>query len=205
MAELYFFVSRDKLDDVVSCGIKLSEWYDREITLPGTPGSRKVIKAFLNPRDDRARYNDDSYQCLRINVDLDYCIVADWSLYRMGREEPYLMQRYYDSMVPLKDYCFGTYREPEVLVLSSVLPEYIELTGIAMDIPLLYESSEVIYLENLMEKHEELYEDSGNHLLYAFYTYLETKGQVMRFEDKEKKYAVFFTKDSNEYSVLKIP
>ncbi|MGI6622819.1 MAG: hypothetical protein GX227_07750 [Clostridiaceae bacterium] len=205
MAELYFFVSKDKVQDVVDCGLKLSEWYDREITLPETTGSRKVLKAFLNPRDDREKFKDDDYKCLRLDVDLDYCKVADWSLYRIGQDEPYLMQKYYDSIIPLKNYRFGTYREPEILVLTSVLPEYIEVTGIALDIPLLYESSEAIYLVNLMQKHEELYKDSGNHLLYAFFTYLEARGQVIRYEDKEKKCAVFFAKDSDEYSVLKIP
>ena len=205
MAELYFFVSKNKINDIVNCGLKLSEWYDREITLPGTTGSRKVLKAYLNPRDDRAKLKDNNYQCLRLEVDLDYCKVADSSLYKMGQAEHFLMQKYYDSIIPLRNYCFGTYREPEVLVLTSVLPEYIEVTGVALDIPLLYESSEAIYLVNLLEKHEELYKDSGNHLLYAFFTYLEGKGQVTRFEDKEKKEAIFFDMKSMEYTVLRIP
>ena len=205
MAELYFFVPRDRIQDVVDCGLKLSEWYDREITLPGAPGSRIVLKAYLNPRDDRARYNDPNYKCIRLNVDLEYCKVADSTLYRMGQDEPYLMQKYYESIIPLKDYRFGTFREPEVLVLTSVLPEYIELTGVAMDVPLLYESSEALYLTNLMEKQEEVYKDSGNHLLYAFFTYLEARGQVVRYEDKEKGCAVFFVRDSDEYAVLRIP
>lgn len=205
MAELYFFVPKDKLKDVVDCGLKLSEWYDREITLPGAPGSRIVLKAYLNPRDDRKRYNDPNYKCVRINVDLKYCKVADWSLYDLGRDEPYLMQKYYDSIVPLKDYHFGTYRDPEVLVFTSVLPEFIEVTGEALDVPLLYESSESIYLANLMEKHEESYRDSGNHLLYAFFAYMEDRGQVVRYEDRDKKYAIFFARDSAEYTVLRIP
>lgn len=205
MAELYFFVSRDKVQDIVDCGLKLSEWYDREITLPGMNGSRKVLKAYLNPRDDRAKYKDAGFQCLRLNVDLDYCRVADWALYKIGRDEPFLMQKYYESIIPLRDYRFGTFREPEVLVMTSILPEYIEITGVAMDIPLLYESSEALYLTNLMEKQEELYKDSGNHLLYAFYTYLEARGQVVRYEDKEKNYAVFFARDNDEYAVFKIP
>lgn len=205
MAELYFFVSKNKISDIIDCGLKLSEWYDREIILPGTAGNRKVLKAYLNPRDDRAKLKDDNYQCLRLNVDLEYCKVADSSLYKMGQDEPLLMKKYYESIVPLKNYCFGTFRDPEVLVLTSILPEYIETTGVALDIPLLYESSEAIYLVNLMEKHEELYKDSGNHLLYAFFTYLESKGQVTRFEDREKKQAVFFSNDSTEYTVLRIP
>lgn len=204
MADLYFFVSKEKIEDVVDCGLKLSEWYDREITLPGMSESRKVIKAFLNPRDDLRRLKDTKYQCLRLQVELEYCRVSDGMLYRMGQEDSGLMEHYYNNIVPLKDYCFGTFRDPEVLVTKSVLPEYIKVTGVALDIPLLYENSETLYLVNLLDKHEEIYKDSGNHLLYAFFTYLESNGKVTRFEDKEHKNVIFFHTDSKAYTVLKI-
>ncbi|MGI6084601.1 MAG: hypothetical protein ACOYIF_04060 [Acetivibrionales bacterium] len=205
MADLYFFVSKERMEDVVDCGLKLSEWYDREITLPGMNDSRKVIKAFLNPRDDLRSLKDTGYQCLRLQVDLEYCWVSDGMLYRMGDEDTGLLKQYYNNIVPLKDYCFGTFRDPEVLVTISVLPEFIEITGAALDIPLLYENSETLYLKNLLNKHEEIYKDSGNHLLYAFFTYLESKGKVTRFEDMEHKNAIFFYNESNAYAVLKIP
>lgn len=204
MADLYFFVSKRKIEDVVDCGLKLSEWYDREITIPGTSESRKVLKALLNPRDDIKMLKDTNYQCIRLQVELEYCRVADATLYYMGQENSGIMEQYYKNIIPLKEYCFGTFREPEVLVLASVLPEYIKVTGAALDIPLLYENSEKLYLENLMEKQEELHKDSGNHLLYAFFTYLETKGKVTRFEDKDKNNVVFFNTDSEEYIVLRI-
>ena len=41
MADLYFFVSKDKIEDVVDCGLKLSEWYDRELIIPGMSESRR--------------------------------------------------------------------------------------------------------------------------------------------------------------------
>lgn len=205
MADLYFFVSKGKIEDVVDCGLKLSEWYDREIALPGTSESKKVLKALLNPRDDTKMLKDPNYQCVRLQIDLEYCMVADASLYRMGQEDPGINQLYYNNIIPLKDYCFGTFRNPEVLVMTSVLPEFIKVTGTALDIPLLYENSENLYLVNLLEKHEEHYNDSGNHLLYAFFTYLESKGKATRIEDKERKNVVFFYTDSKEYIVLRIP
>ncbi|NLE23993.1 MAG: hypothetical protein GX625_01415 [Clostridiaceae bacterium] len=205
MADLYFFVPKEKIEDVVDCGLKLSEWYDREITLPGTSESRKVLKAFLNPRDDIKMLKDPNYQCVRLQVDLEYCRVADASLYRMGQEDSGIKELYDKNIIHLKDYCFGTFRNPEVLVTTSVLPEFIKVTGTALDIPLLYENSENLYLVNLMEKQEEQYNDSGNHLLYAFFSYLESKGKATRFEDKEHKNVVFFYTDSKEYTVLRIP
>lgn len=205
MAELYFFVTKEKIGDIIDCGLKLSEWYDRVLSIPGIVDNKKVIKAFLNPRDHQEALRNSDYECLRLDVDLEYCKVADGFLYAMGLDNPEFMKRYYNSMVPLQDYCFGTFRDPEVLVMASILPEFIEVTGKALDIPLLYESSEVLYLVNRMEKHEELYKDSGNHLLYAFFTFLESKGKVTRFEDKYQKNAIFVHSDSQEYIVLRIP
>lgn len=205
MADLYFFVSREKVEDIVDCGLKLSEWYDREIIIPGINEKKKVLKALLNPRDDTEMIKDTDYQCLRLQVELDYCWVADASLYKMSQEDLRTMELYYKNIIPLKDYCFGTFRNPEVLVTKSVLPEFIKVAGEVLDIPLLYENSEKLYLVNLREKYEEFYNDSGNHLLYAFFTYLEYKGKVTRYEDKEQKNVVFFYTDSKEYTVLRIP
>lgn len=203
MAGLYFYAPRDKISEIVSCGLKLSEWYDRQIILPGHSGERRLLKAHLNPRDNEVRLKDPNYRCLRLEVDANYCIVGDATLYEMGLKEPELMERYKNTLTPLKDYRFGTFREPEVLVMTSVLPDSIEVAGIAMDIPILYESSSALYLSNILEKHEETWNDSGNHLLYAYYLYLESKGRVTQFKDKE--HAVFFHRDSKEYVALKIP
>jgi len=205
MADLYFFVPREKVEDIVDCGLKLSEWYDRELILPGMNEKKKVLKALLNPRDDSDMMRDANYQCLRLQVELDYCWVADASLYKMGQEDSRTMELYYNNIISLRNYCFGTFRNPEVLVTTSVLPEFIKVAGEVLDTPLLYENSEKLYLVNLREKYEEIYNDSGNHLLYAFFTYLELLGKVTRYEDKEHKNVVFFYNDSKEYTVLRIP
>lgn len=203
MAGLYFYAPRKKISEIVSCGLKLSEWYDRQISLPGRYGERRFIKALLNPRDDDEKLKDPNYRCLRLEVDANYCIVGDSTLYGMGLKEPKLMERYKDTLTALKDYRFGMFRLPEVLVMTSVLPDSIEVAGKAMDIPILYENSASLYLSNMLEKHEEEWNDSGNHLLYAYYLYLESQGKVTHFTDKE--HAVFFHRDSKEYVVLKIP
>ncbi|NLX65035.1 MAG: hypothetical protein GX022_09735 [Clostridiaceae bacterium] len=205
MADLYFYVTREKVEDIVDCGLKLSEWYDRELMLPGMNEKKKVLTALLNPRDDAEKLKNTNYQCLRLQVELDYCWVADASLYKIGQEDSRTMDLYYNNIIPLRNYCFGTFRNPEVLVTSSVLPEFIKVAGEVMDTPLLYENSEKLYLVNLREKYEELYNDSGNHLLYAFFTYLESKGKVTRYEDNEHKNVIFFYTDSKEYTVLRIP
>ncbi len=205
MAGLYFYVPREKIKDIVDCGLKLSEWYDREILLPGMRDRNRAIKMLMNPRDDGARLKDPLYQCLRLEVDLDYCRVGEATLYEMGLKVPSLMDQYLLCLMPYSDYRFGTFRKPEVLVMASVLPDSIEVMGRAMDIPILYENSTTLYLNNIIERHEELYKDSGNHLLYAYYVLLESHGRVKRFEDREKGHVVFFSNDSSDYIVLQIP
>ncbi len=205
MAELYFFVSKEKIEDVIDCGLKLTEWYDRELTIPGSNYNKKIIRAFLNPRDNKEMINDPNFKCLRLEVGLDYCSVADSLLYDLGLEDPQFMEHYYKTIVPLQEYCFGMYRSPEVLVMTSILPEYIELTGRSMDIPLLYENSESLYLENRLHQYEETYKDSGNLLLYSFYKHLESEGKVRCYEDNHKKNCIFYNSETMEYIVLKIP
>ena len=205
MAGLYFYVPKGKTEDVVSCGLKLSEWYDREFELSSISGNKKFIKALLNPRDDDSKLDDPNYQCLRLEVDPQYCLVGDSALYELGLKNDTLMEHYKKGLTPLKNYRFGTFLIPEVLVMISILPDCIEVPGKAMDIPILYESSMALYLNNTLSKHEEVWKDSGNHLLYAYYFYLETKGKVVRYEDNDAGNAVFFYVDSDEYAVCKLP
>ena len=35
VAEVYFYMPADKMADAVECGIKLSEWYSREVRIGG--------------------------------------------------------------------------------------------------------------------------------------------------------------------------
>ena len=205
MAGLYFYIPKDRTKDVISCGLKLSEWYDREIILPGGSGSRKVLRTLLNPRDDESKLKDPGYQCLRLEIDPHYCLVGDSALYGLGLKNTAIMERYKRGLTPLAEYKFGTFLLPEVLVTISVLPDCIEVPGKAMDIPVLYESSMSLYLNNALSRQEEIWNDSGNHLLYAYYLYLESSGRVVRYEDKTKGNAVFFWKDNDEYAVCKIP
>ena len=109
----------------------------------------------MNPRDDAEKMKNTNYQCVRLQLELDYCWVAGALLYKMGQEDTRTMELYY-NYCSSKDYCFGTFKNPEVLVTTSVLPEYIKITGEVLDIPLLYENSEKLYLTNLREKYEGL-------------------------------------------------
>lgn len=204
MAGVYFFIPRDKLNNAVECGIKLSEYYRRELELAPGEGSRRALKAYLNPRDDESRMKDPSFACLRLNVDPAYCRVGDGALYGMGRSNPLFQARYLSRLIPLSDYRFGTFRQPECLVFTSILPESIETMGKVMDIPVLYESSEALYLSNVIEKQSEN-GDGGNLLLYAFCYYMEKQGVMTKYEDKSAALSLFMDKATQSYYILKNP
>jgi hypothetical protein len=203
MAGLYLYVPVKKVEDITACGLKLSEWYDREIILPGLDEPVKVIKTLLNPKDDESKLKDSYWQCLRLEVNPDYCRVGDAVLYKMGLKNEKIMEYYKATMTPLKEYNFGRFRHPEALLTCSVLPDKIEVMGKVLDIPVLYENSAVLYLSNNLEN--ERSKDSGNRILFSYYQYLENRGEAVSYEDKEHGYKVFFYNGNKDYIVLQIP
>lgn len=205
MAGVYFYAPKRDIKDIVDCGLKLSEWFDRDIFVPVMHGTRRALKTLLNPKDDEKSINDTELQCIRLDIDPDYCVVGDSNIYKISSQEPDLMGYYKACLTPLSDYRFGTFRNPEALVFTSVLPEKIEVMGKILDTPILYESSSELYLKNILNEHEESWKDSGNHLLYAFYVYLESRGRATRLVDQEHGKTIFFYNDRKEYIVLQSP
>ncbi|NLW02877.1 MAG: hypothetical protein GX027_06390 [Clostridiaceae bacterium] len=205
MSVLYRYVPADSIRDIVDCGIKLSQWYDREMDFGEPQGLRKVMLTLINPWDDPDKSRDKSHRCIRLDLDPTECRVGDADLYRMGLTEPWLMERYMRTLVPLSDYRFGVFRNPECLVFMSVLPEQIEITGKTQDTPVLYESSESLYLNNLMDEIEQQRRDSGNTLVYAYCRYLESKGNMRCIENRDLGIAVFLDPETDAYIVTKTP
>ena len=80
---------------------------------------------------------DTNYQCVRLQVELDYCWVSDSTLYQMGLKIPTL-ELYSNNIVPLKIIVSVPSETPEVLVTTSVLPEISRLLS-CFGHPLLYE------------------------------------------------------------------
>jgi len=205
MSVLYYYVPADSVRDIIDCGIKLSQWYDRELDFGEPRGRRKVLRALINPWDEPDKSRDKSYCCLRLDLDPKECRVGDADLFRMGLSEPSLMERYLRTLVPLSDYRFGTFRSPECLVFTSILPEQIELTGKVQDTPVLFENSEALYLGNLLEKFEQQCQDSGNTLIYAYCRYLESLGSMRRIENRDLGISVFLEPDTDAYFITRTP
>lgn len=114
MVEVYYYVPQDKVRDSIECGLKLSQWYEKEVQIEFE--NKKCLCALLNPRDDMDKYKSPDYKCLRLELYPEYCYVADKSLYELGLQHDEVMKLYMDSIIPIKDYIFGMYRLPECLL-----------------------------------------------------------------------------------------
>lgn len=225
MAGVYYQVRAREAQDAVQCGLKLSEHADREILFPGETQPRRVMTAWLHPEDLPGRFacpsgeasagpvhashlqdNDvhNAHVCLRLEVDAGRCMVGDADLYRMGRQHSVLMQRYLSSLTPLRAYRFGSFRSPECLISASVLDSQIAVMGRAMDVAVLYESSETLYLQTCMAAYGEASQDSGNGLLFAWCRLLESKGLMERFSDETGNREVYVSRKTGGMLVLEV-
>ncbi len=203
MVEVYYYVPVEEVENAVLCGLKLSKWYDREVPINGE--SKKCLTALLNPKDDMEKYRSDRYKCVKLEILPKYCFVADRYLYMMGLSNPAAMEMYYASIMPVEDYIFGTYRLPECLVTSTVIGECISVLEERLGTPILFENSEELYLNNIMEAYQERDTAVIDAMLYCFYSKLAEMGRLRKMEDTEKKVAVFFDEPGGRRYTIKIP
>lgn len=203
MVEVYCYIPEKDTENAVSCGIKLTEWYGREVLVDGT--RRKCIRALLNPRDDRQKWLSPDHRCLKLEVPSKYCFVADSMLYEAGVAFPEIMEFYERSVVPVENYAFGKYRLPECLVTCTVLGDNVGILDRRLDSPILYNSSEELYINNIIEGFREIHEDFNDAMLYFFFSRLAETGNVRKLEDTKGGTAVFEDMRDGKLYTFKIP
>lgn len=203
MAEVYFYIPADQTSNAVECGIKLSEWYSREIEIDGE--TSRFITALLNPRDDYEKYLSANFKCLKLEVRPKYCRIADSLLYTAGLAFPAVMELYRRSIIPIDRYAFGDYRLPEVLISSTIIGDQISVPGRGLDSPVLYNNSQELYFSNLMESLKDTHEDMNDTLLYLLFKRLCEEGKAQGIEDKSSGLAVFTTENDGRAITLRIP
>jgi len=203
VVEVYLYLPADKTGVAVECGIKLSEWYSREVEIDGE--MKKCITALLNPRDDYEKYTSSDFKCLKLEVQPKHCRIADTLLYKAGLPHPEAMELYRRSIMPIENYTFGSYRLPECLITSTILSDQISLPGKGLDSPVLYSNSQELYFNNLLEGMKEVHDDLNDTLLYFFFKKLCKDGKAKAIEDSANGLAVFtYAGDGRTYT-LKIP
>jgi hypothetical protein len=203
MVEVYFYMPANQAENAVECGMKLSEWYSREVEIGGE--IKKCISALLNPRDDYEKYMSQEYKCLKLEVQSKYCYVADSLLYEAGLAHPEVMEMYAGSILPIEKYAFGDYRLPECLITGTIIGENINVLGKGLDTPVLYNNSQELYFGNMLEGFREEHEDFDDTLLYHFFKRLCSEAKASCVEDPSSGLAVFRDTRSGRIYTLRIP
>jgi len=202
MVEVYYYVPADKVEDAVECGLKLSVWFDKEVMIDGS--LRKCISGLLNPKDDMEKYRSADLRCVKLEVSPEYCYVADKYLYLAGLNNPEVMELYHRSIIPVEKYTFGSYRLPECLVTSTIIGGQIALLG-KMGPPILFDSSEELYINNIIEGYREQHDDFNDAMLYYFFCKLAENQKIDKIEDNEKGIAVFIDRMNGRAITIKVP
>ena len=203
MVEVYFYLPAGHVDNAIACGIKLSEWYSKEVELGGD--MKKCISALLNPGDDKTRYVSSEYKCIKLEVMPKYCFVADSLLYNAGVDNPAAMEMYRKTIIPIEQYKFGQFRLPECLVTCTIIGEYVKVLDKRLDSPILFNSSEELYMGNILESFKETHCDFNDALLYFFFLRLVEDGKMVKIEDAAGNIAIFSDVRNGKVYTVKIP
>jgi hypothetical protein len=201
--EVYFYIKSELSESAVDCGLKLSEHYEKVVTINGE--EKKCISTLLNPKDDLDKYRSSEYKCLKFDLPSKLCYVADRYMNVVGAGSKEAMEIYIKSIIPLKDYIFGSFRFPECLVSSTIMPEQISILDKRLDSPILYDNSEELYVNNIIESYKEEHGDFQDVLLYSFYSKLAEQKNFEMIVDNDNKIAIILDKEKDKSISIKIP
>lgn len=203
MVEVYYYIPAEEAENIVACGLKLSQWFEKEVCIEGQ--SRRCIATLLNPRDDPDKFRSPELKCIKLELASDYCYVADRALYQVGLSSPDVMEIYENSIMPAEKYIFGTYRMPECLVTCTVIADQIRALDKHLDSPILYSNSEELYVNNIIEGYKEEYRNFNDTMLYCFYSKLSDEGALTKVEGEDNGLAVFLRPDGEKVFAVRIP
>lgn len=142
MAIIYYYVKKDNTDSFLKFGIKLSENYSSEININGY--IKQCFLGLLNPKDDEYKFNSDEYDCLKIDINTDNCNVIDNSSF--DGEIKHL------HPISLKKYTFGDFKNPQVVITTSILPEHISILNKDIDCPVLFDNSRDLFYQSKAQR-----------------------------------------------------
>lgn len=201
MSEVYYYVSSEKVSDVIDCGLKLSACYDKVVTIGGE--LKQCFVGLLNPRDDMNSNKSDLLTCIKVQVKNDHCFVADRFIYETINGKSENLELYNKSIVPIEKYIFGTYRYPECLITTTILAGEASKLDRCMDSPIIYENSEDLYINNVLQDFREHYEKFDDYLLYSFFNKLAELNKLDKIESNDGGKAVFTTGAGGIYCIRK--
>ena len=199
--DVYFYVGKQDKDRILECGLKLSEWASRKIFILGI--RQDCICTLLNPMDDMEKFNDDNYTPIKIKVNPKATIIAEGIFYDEDIYNKDMRKLYNDSVTAFDKYVFGTYRRPECLLTGTVDNKFIDEMDVNIDVPVLYSSSEELYIEKQMELGKEFYSSFEEKLLYRYYKHLSELNLYKTYSSLESDFVIFEREDAKHIVSLK--
>lgn len=145
---VYLYVKKDEVIKCIKYGMKLSEYSN--VSFNNGVISKKGILAYISPKDSN-KYFSDNYDILRVKTDELNIFVNNSSLVESTEGKTFN----YTEMCNLSDYKLGTFINPELVICSTILPEYIFKYNRIIDVPLLIDNSKELYLEKELEENNE--------------------------------------------------
>jgi len=124
---LYYYVNKKEAATIIECGLKLSAGFDKEVIIDGS--HKKCITALVSPYDDYLKLVSEEYRCLKLEVAVKFCYVADRDLRSAQYDTLSLYGNYFASILPVDQYVEGLYENPEYLITCTLLSEQIHVAN----------------------------------------------------------------------------
>jgi hypothetical protein len=201
MVDVYYYVPYEAAENAVDCGLKLSQWGEKTVVIDNEV--KRCFTALLSPKDDLDKFSDNLLVCLKLEVAGHYCWVADKYLYTAGLHNSEILDIYERTMKPIEQYIFGEFRMPEILITSTIIGTNISVLNKSRDLPVIFEKSEKLYLNNIIQNEYEKDEDIYNDLLFHYLCALSQKGAAKKLEAGSSGIVVFQTEKPKQTYILK--
>ncbi len=184
----YFYIDKDKAEDVADCGLKLS-LYGKDILFEENRPMRAIM-ALISPKDDMLSYKEDRLECLKLDIPKGKLLVSEEMYLYTGN-----LELFNESVVHAENYIFGTYRKPCYIIPFTVSSEYISILDKTRDVPVLYDDSEEVYIHSVKAFFEDIDEKFYDNALYGYLDVLARNGKA-DIEWQSDEFTIF-NKDNN--------
>lgn len=177
MAIIFYYIEKERIEDILIKGLEISRVNNSQLMIDGE--IKSCIKGLLSPKDDLIKYSESDYVCLELDVEIKNIYVLNGDLDTLDKNV------YLKSLIPLEKYKFGYYRRPEIAVTSNIAPDKIAISSKTIGTPILFESSDKIYKDSIMEELRLKYKDFDETLLGIFFMMMVSKGRMKLIGQKK--------------------
>ena len=158
--KVFFSVPTSAVDDVYECGLKVSEYKNRTVSVGDAVTN--FIAAKLNPGDIE---KTDDKTVIRLVPDEAHCYVAEGAFYEehilcmQSGGDDFWLRKYEATVIPVSEYKFGMYRNPDYLIGRTLFPGQIERFDRRKGEPILYNDSDELYVGRMVRTAEDMCEN----------------------------------------------